>query len=77
MKKMGPSCPVCSAEDPRHIVYGFPTGPAFEAATRGEIALGGCIIGGEMPSWECRVCRTRYTPERRIVTSRFDVEPGA
>jgi len=76
MEKTGPPCPACSAEDPRPIAYGFPTIPTFEAAARGEVALGGCLIGGEMPMWECRACGARYTHVRKIVRHRFDGDPG-
>ncbi len=49
------SCPVCGG-DGLEIIYGFPTQELFEAAQRGEVALGGCIVGGEMPTTECRSC---------------------
>jgi hypothetical protein len=39
------------------IVYGYPTSELFEVAERGEVRLGGCVIGNESPDYECRDCR--------------------
>ncbi|HEY5231288.1 MAG TPA: hypothetical protein VIJ11_10410 [Galbitalea sp.] len=35
------------------IVYGMPGFDLFEAADRGEVALGGCIVDDELPTWRC------------------------
>ena len=51
-----PPCPRCGATDAIEIVYGYPTAETFEAADRGEVALGGCVIGPEAPDYECRSC---------------------
>jgi hypothetical protein len=51
-----PLCPRCGSADVLRIVYGYPTPEAFEAADRGDIALGGCVIGEESPAYECRAC---------------------
>lgn len=37
-------CPRCGERNPLRIVYGLPSGAAFEAAERGEFALGGCVV---------------------------------
>lgn len=50
------ACPSCSSTDARRIVYGYPTAETFEAAERGEIELGGCVIGEESPDYVCRGC---------------------
>lgn len=42
------------------ILFGFPTDEAFEAAQQGEIALGGCVVSGDDPRWECSSCGTRW-----------------
>lgn len=39
------------------IVYGYPSLEMFESAERGEIRLGGCVIGDESPELECPECR--------------------
>ena len=40
-----PPCPECGAPMVR-IVYGYPTAETFERSTRGEFALGGCVVTG-------------------------------
>jgi hypothetical protein len=49
-------CPHCGSTEAVRIVYGLPTAEAFEAAQRGGIALGGCLVGDESPGFECRNC---------------------
>ena len=39
---LGP-CPTCGARV-LPVVYGMPEGPVFEAADRGELVIGGCVI---------------------------------
>ena len=51
-----PPCPRCGSLDAVRIVYGLPSMEGFEAAQRGEYALGGCVIGPESPDFECRGC---------------------
>jgi hypothetical protein len=36
------------------IVYGYPSESMFEAADRGDIQLGGCVIGDDMPMYKPR-----------------------
>jgi predicted RNA-binding Zn-ribbon protein involved in translation (DUF1610 family) len=38
------------------IVFGLPLPETFEAAERGEIAVGGCILTGEDPTHRCAAC---------------------
>ena len=38
------------------IVFGFPMPEMLEAAERGEIALGGCVVTGEDPTHQCSAC---------------------
>ncbi len=38
------------------IVYGFPGGELVEAAKRGEVELGGCVVSGDRPLFRCRRC---------------------
>ena len=57
MKKT--TCPTCSETDLVPIVYGYPAPELFEAAERGEVELGGCVIYGDDPKWSCRKCGTR------------------
>jgi hypothetical protein len=49
-------CPRCGSTDAIRIIYGLPDHELFEASERGEVALGGCVIGDESPDFECRAC---------------------
>ncbi len=42
------------------IVYGMVGVDAFEAAERGEVELGGCVIEGEAPAWKCTSCEAEF-----------------
>jgi len=68
------TCPTCQTDTVVPVVYGFPTDDTFEAADRGEVALGGCVII-DAP-WEHRGQR-----ELRCTTcgarSWVDAEPDA
>lgn len=44
------TCPTCQTDTVVPVVYGLPDDSDFEAASRGEVVLGGCIIE-EVP-WE-------------------------
>ena len=51
------TCPRCGAFAPMlPIVFGYPTPQTFEAADRGELALGGCVVMGEDPTHRCSAC---------------------
>jgi len=43
------------------IVYGLPGPEMFEAAERGEILLGGCVIGPDSPTTGCPACGHRFS----------------
>ena len=49
-------CPVCGSMDAVPIVYGLPGIDLWEAAQRGELVLGGCIVDPESPEFECGSC---------------------
>ena len=53
------ACPSCGSTDAIRIEYGYPTDELFEASRRGEVRLGGCIVGDESPDYECRACGAR------------------
>ncbi|MFC8046455.1 hypothetical protein [Nocardia sp. NPDC057353] len=48
----GPPCPHCGAPM-TPILYGRPSREALARAERGEIVLGGCVIGPDAPRWSC------------------------
>jgi hypothetical protein len=51
-----PPCPNCGARDAVRILYGYPSHEMGQAEKRGEIILGGCVIGPESPDYECGTC---------------------
>ena len=51
-----PPCPRCGAIQAIPILDGYPSEEMFEAPERGEIRLGGCVIGPESPAFECASC---------------------
>jgi hypothetical protein len=55
-------CPNCGGPLTRvRIVYGYPS-PELEArAMRGEVVLGGCVVGDDDPKLACRACREPAT----------------
>ena len=50
-----PTCPRCGGPL-RPIAYGFPGPEMFEAAERGEIVLGGCVVFDDQPRSTCVRC---------------------
>jgi hypothetical protein len=53
-----PPCPTCGSTDVVRIVYGYPSAELWKEEQRGELVLGGCLVGPESPEYECRSCRT-------------------
>lgn len=56
-------CPACGKLGVP-IVYGLPDHGLMEAAERGEVALGGCIIHDDDPSHECPECGHHWVARR-------------
>jgi len=54
-------CPECASKNTRGISYGYPEEDTMEAARRGEIELGGCIVTGNDPDWHCADCKHEWT----------------
>ena len=50
-----PTCPRCG-ESTRPIVYGLPGPDLIDASRRGEVAIGGCIVHEDAPTWSCPTC---------------------
>lgn len=57
-------CPQCGERTGVPILYGLPTPGAFDAAARGEIALGGCVIGLDDPNRRCLSCGHSWRQDR-------------
>ena len=61
-----PGCPECGSTEVIPIVYGMPGLDLMQAADRGEVALGGCVIvEGFDPTHSCRVCGHEFQPPAR------------
>lgn len=56
-------CPACDSPLIADICYGYPSRETAEAAGRGEIVLGGCLIDDANPQWKCRACQTLIYPQ--------------
>ena len=52
-----PPCPSCGSTDAVPVAYGYPSWEMSEAEIRGEVVLGGCMVGPESPDYECRECQ--------------------
>lgn len=50
-------CPRCGVIAGVPIEYGLPDRELFEQAQRGEVEIGGCLVGDDAPDRFCRACR--------------------
>jgi hypothetical protein len=59
-------CPSCGSGQSVQIVYGLPSFRLFKASERGEVAIGGCIVGreGGDPDRQCRDCGHEWVSAR-------------
>jgi hypothetical protein len=55
-------CPNCRAKAGVPVQYGLPTRAAAEAAARGELVLGGCVLTDDDPPRCCTNCRAALWP---------------
>ncbi len=60
MPRKPPKCPACRSDRVRPILYGEPVPSDGEAAKRGELVIGGCLICEGMPTWDCADCRHQF-----------------
>ena len=49
-------CPQCGSLDGTPIAWGYPGAGTFEAADRGEVVLGGCVVSADDPTHSCTSC---------------------
>ena len=60
-KRKGQKCPECGSTAVIPWVFGLPC-PGTEdkllsAEARGELMVGGCVMGPDSPKWHCNECR--------------------
>lgn len=54
-------CPRCQGTSIVPIVHGMPTPDMEERRARGEVELGGCMVGlNPDPRWRCQACGWRW-----------------
>ena len=54
-------CPQCKSKNVAWILWGYPNMNLIqEELDKGEITLGGCLIGDNDPKWECNECNHRW-----------------
>jgi hypothetical protein len=70
------SCPACGLPRIARILYGLPdfSKDLAQALSEGTVTLGGCLVNGDDPEWECLGCGQKIdaSPKRRGEGS----EPG-
>lgn len=59
----GRVCPGCGREDSIPLIYGMPGSDDFQAAERGAVALGGCLMPEEPAAFVCRSCELEWGSE--------------
>lgn len=55
-----PKCPQCGGLDSIVITYGYPLPGWEQKVESGEMVLGGCVVDGNEPDWECKTCKTQF-----------------
>ena len=60
MSNQTPNCPSCKSDNVAAIAFGYPGPEMSEAASRGEIVLGGCIVNDDDPEWHCKDCKHNW-----------------
>jgi len=68
-------CPKCGSAEVLRIAYGLPGPEMGEAAERGEIALGGCVIDERSRQWECATCKVTFNDGGTDVLEPIDYRP--
>jgi hypothetical protein len=64
-KRKPPECPSCGSKKVAQILWGY---PAFSRKLEknlkeGKIVLGGCIVSGNDPEWQCVDCKVEIYRE--------------
>jgi hypothetical protein len=54
------TCPACGGKTVVPIAYGLPGPEMQQAARRGELVLGGCVLWDDQPAFQCLECRNGW-----------------
>lgn len=55
-------CPVCGSNRIAYVMYGLPafSEQLMQEIKAGKIALGGCCISEDNPTWQCADCGSEF-----------------
>lgn len=67
---MTPVCSACGA-DGVPLMFGLPVPEARAAAEAGDLALGGCVVVDERPTWRCPRGHEWHDPDQRLWDARL------
>jgi hypothetical protein len=67
------SCSKCGSKRVVKIVYGYPWEEDWRQAELGKIVLGGCVVTGDDPLWQCVDCGESFPKSE---ASRMDQGKG-
>jgi len=73
------NCPNCNSSSIAQIFWGYPADmdSLKEKLEKKEIVLGGCVVSGNDPKWECNDCNHRWNSENNSNnTDSFDFDQG-
>ncbi len=77
------NCPSCNGKNIAEILWGYPedTRELEKELDGKKIVLGGCLVTGHDPKWECNDCNTRWGHREddeidSDATSSFDYDQG-
>lgn len=63
-RRDGIVCPNCGARAVP-IAWGLPGPDLFEESARGEVAIGGCLVGDDDPDYSCESCERNIWADGR------------
>ena len=58
------TCPKCKKRNSIRVVYGYPGEEMMKSAQKGEISLGGCIVGRNSPDRFCKTCDATWLSKK-------------
>ncbi len=65
-------CPNCGSQNTAAVIWGYPSSEGMRAAERGDVFLGGCMVGLDDPDYGCHDCLASFWLDRRFRIERED-----